>query len=110
MVPLDKVLQTPSGHAEPIFVPPPARKMPDSAPASPPPRLFKVVDLLTRQVLTEDADARAVIEVLRGVRSIVDVNVYVWQPKVETWRQLTFDERRLLWDQRADAERAEVVN
>jgi hypothetical protein len=106
MVPLDNVLRKPSEQAEPLFVPPPPA--PKAAPAPEPrrPRLFKVVDIVTRQVLIEDAHARAVTEVLSGVRSIVDVNVYVWQPKTEKWRLLTFEERRLLWESRASAERS----
>jgi hypothetical protein len=104
MVPLDSVLSTPSQRTERIFVAPPPR--PDAAPAPEPrrPRSFKVVDIVTRQVLTEDAHTRETLEILNGVRSIVDVNVYVWQPTIEKWRLLTFEERRLLWDARAVAE------
>jgi hypothetical protein len=104
MVPLDNVLRKPSEQAKPIFVPPPRRPKADPAPEPRRPRSFKVVDIVTRQVLTEGADARAVIDVLSGVRSIVDVNVYVWQPKTEKWRLLTFEERRVLWDSRPGAE------
>jgi hypothetical protein len=103
MVPLDNVLRKPSEQAKPIFVPPPRRPKADPAPKPRRPRLFKVVDIVTRQVLTEGADARAAIEVLSGVRSIVDINVYVWQPKTEQWRLLTFEERRVLWDSRPAA-------
>jgi hypothetical protein len=66
--------------------------------------LFKVVNIVTRQVLTEGAHAREALDVLAGVRSIVDVNVYVWQPTTEEWRLLSFGERRLLWDARRVAE------
>ena len=55
------------------------------------------------EVLAEDATARATIQVLNGVRSIVDVNVYVWMPATERWRLLTFDEQRLLWSHRDPA-------
>lgn len=105
MVPLDSVLRNPAEHAEPMFVPPPPRPKPEPAPEPRRPRLFKVVDIATREVLTEGAQARAAIEVLDGVRSIVDVNVYVWQPETEKWRLLTFDERRVLWDARPSAAR-----
>jgi hypothetical protein len=100
MVPLDNVLRKPSEQAKPIFVPPPRRPRADPAPETRRPRLFKIVDIVTRQVLTEGADARAAIDVLSGVRSIVDVNVYVWQPKTEKWRLLRLEERRVLWDSR----------
>jgi hypothetical protein len=100
MVPLDTVLRKPSEHTEPIYVPPPRRPK-DPPPAEPRrPRTFKVVDIMTRQVLAEDATARATIEVLNGVRSIVDVTVYVWEPTPAKWRLLTFHEQRLLWNRR----------
>ncbi len=101
MVPLDDVLSKPSQRTERIFVPPPPRPKAAPVPESRRPRLFKVVDIVTRQVLTEGAHAREALEVLNGVRSIMDVNVYVWQPTTETWRLLSFEERRLLWDARA---------
>jgi hypothetical protein len=94
----------PPEQSKPIFVPPPRRPKADRAPEPRRPRSFKVVDIVTRQVLTEGADARAVIEVLSGVRSMVDVNVYVWQPNTAKWRLLTFEERRVLWDSRPVAE------
>jgi hypothetical protein len=104
MVPLDRVLRKPSGHEQPIFVPPPPRPKPDSAPEPRRPRVFKVVDIATRQVVAQDADARAVVDVLGDVRSIVDVSVYVWQPNSDKWRLLSFDERRAFWDLRAGAQ------
>jgi hypothetical protein len=100
MVPLESVLRKPSGPGEAIYVPPPR---PPTAPAPAEarrPRLFKVVDIRSREVLAEDASVRETVEVLNGVRSIVDVNVFVWAPARETWRLLTFDEQRLLWNQR----------
>jgi hypothetical protein len=108
MVPLEKVLRKRSEHVEPIYVPPPRTPKPSSPPDPRPPRSFKIVDILTRQVLTEGATAQAAIEVLNDVRSIVDVNIYVWQPKTEKWRLLSFDERRALWDYR-DAPKREAT-
>jgi hypothetical protein len=100
MVPLETVLRKPSAHREPIYVPPPPRPKAPS-PAEPRrPRAFKVIDVMTRQVLAEDVTARATIEVLKGKRSIVDVNVYVWEPTGAKWRLLTFDEQRRLWNRR----------
>jgi hypothetical protein len=103
MVPLEKILRKPQAPG-PIYVPPP--RVPAEPPAPEPrrPRAFKVVDIMTRQVLAEDATAQATIEVLNGVRSIVDVNVYVWQPTTETWRLVSFEERRVLWDARTTAD------
>jgi hypothetical protein len=73
---------------------------PRAAPESdaPAPRRFKVVDLMTRETLAEHADARTTIDLLGQVRSVVDVNVYVWNPRRQGWRLLGFDEKRALWD------------
>ena len=99
MVPLESVEKR-SSAIEPVFVP----RKPDT-PVQPPapeprqPRRFKVVDLMTRQELADDVLAREALDVLRDARSIVDVNVYVWQEDRERWRPLTFAERRVMWDQ-----------
>jgi hypothetical protein len=103
MVPLDNVLRKRSEQVEPISVPPPRRPKPQPAPVPRGPRSFKVVDISTREVLTEGVTAHAAIEVLNDVRSIVDVNIYVWEPTAERWRLLSFEERRLLWDRRRTA-------
>lgn len=99
MVPLDRVLKHGSDTV-PGFVLP-ERRRPD-APAGPKqPYRFKIVDLMTRQVLAEDVDARTAVEVLGAARSITDVKVYVWDYEAERWRRLTFGETKALWDQRA---------
>jgi len=99
MVPLDRVLKKPAYH-EPVRVlrqpKPPAPKPPE--PRSP--RQFKVVDVMTREVLAEGADTRTTVKLLEDIRSIVDVTIWVWQPETERWRMLTFDEARSLWDYR----------
>ena len=82
MVPLDKVTENagePSGR--PLFVPRRRRPPPpiDRAPREP--RRFKVVDIVSREVLAEGAGARATLELLGGIRSSVDVNVSVWEPE-----------------------------
>src|SRR5262249_21576973 len=58
------------------------------------PRRFKVVDVLSRQVLADDAALPEALEALRGVGSVVDAKVYVWEPDEEDWRPLTLSERR----------------
>jgi hypothetical protein len=55
------------------------------------------VNVLTRQVLADDVGIDGALEALRGVRSVVDANVYVWEPEREDWRPLTMPERRTLW-------------
>ena len=99
MVPLDRVLHTGS-NSVPGFVLP-ELKPPEPGPSEPTaPRRFKVVDLLTREVLAEDADARTTVDLLEQVRSLVDVTIWVWQPETERWRMLSLEESRLLWDYR----------
>jgi hypothetical protein len=100
MVPLDRVLKKPASEPEPVRVlrrpEPPMPKAPE--PRSP--RRFKVVDVMTREVLAEGADTRATVKLLEDIRSIVDVTIWVWQPEHERWRMVTFEEARSLWDYR----------
>jgi hypothetical protein len=103
VVPLEKALA--KGGREPelnlVELRREASPEPESELQAPQPRRFKVVDLMTRETLAEDADARATIELLSEVRSIVDVQIYVWDTEGENWRMLTLDERRALWEFRA---------
>src|SRR5919198_4279309 len=105
MVPLDKVFKKPAPSREALFVPPEPAPREPQPPEPRPPLRFKLVDVMTRAVLAEGASAREALGVLDGVRSVVDVNVYVWQPKSEKWRLLTLDEKRTLWDRRKVAPR-----
>ena len=104
MVPLERLeKKLRSRGVRPAISP---KRKPPPAPAPEPraPWRFKVVDVVSRSVLAEDADAGTTLEVLRGTRSIVDVRIYVWRPKEGGWELLTFDERKILWDLReADA-------
>ena len=59
-----------------------------------------VLDTETKGTGAEMVPLDKALKVLNGVRSIVDVNVFVWQPKAQRWRLLTLDERRALWDRR----------
>jgi hypothetical protein len=100
MVPLDRVLRKPGADAVPGFVLP-ELKPAAPAPAAPrAPRQFKVVDVLTREVLVEGADARATIQRLEQVRSVVDVTIWVRNPEQERWRMLSLEEVRALWQYR----------
>jgi hypothetical protein len=81
-----------------------ARDDPDAAiePATEPeapaaPRRFRVVNVLSRQVLADDVGIAEALQALSGVGSVVDVNVYVWEPSESNWRPLTMSERRTLW-------------
>jgi hypothetical protein len=57
----------------------------------------------TRAVSADDVTARDALRALDDVRSSVDVQVYVWEPKDERWRLLTLGEQRVLWDRRQGA-------
>ncbi len=103
VVPLDAVLKKPEPKSEPIFVPPKRRPKPAPEPAPRPPRSFRVVDILSREVLADGASLRETLALLGTVRSTVDVNVRVWEPAEETWRLLSHRELQLLWERRTRA-------
>ena len=71
---------------------------PEPEPGSRAPRLFKVVDVMTREVLAEGAGTRDTVAVLRERRSVVDVSVHVWEPGAGRWQPLTQREQKMLWD------------
>ena len=99
MVPLEQVERKP-GAPEPFWVPPKPRPKPPK-PAEPrAPRRFRVIDVATRELLADGADARTTLDVLGRVRSSVDVTLYVWEPGIDAWRLLTLAEQRSLWQRR----------
>ena len=98
MVPLEKA----HGGADPrapIVVREPVAPPPKPAPERTP-RRFKVVDVMTRQTLAEDVDARGAVDALEGLRSVVDANVYTWDDGRDDWVQLSQGDRGRLWDLR----------
>jgi hypothetical protein len=97
MVPLERVTRR-SSNPEPLVVAAKPRPRPPDPPAPRAPRRFRVVDVMTRQAIVQDAGVREVIDALAGVRSIVDVDVYLWQEERERWRLLTFSERHAMWE------------
>ena len=101
MVPLERVLRKGPPESVPGFVLPPLQPPTRNQPDQRTPLEFKVMDILTRRILGEGLDARAAVEVLENVRSIVDVNVYVWEPQSDRWRMLTFGETQMLWEYRS---------
>jgi hypothetical protein len=97
MRPLDSVLREPQTAPDLALVRRAPQPRPEPAPEPPQPHRFKVVDVLTGQVEAEDARTRATVDLLKDVRSIGDVRVYVWEPDGERWRLLTLAEQRTLW-------------
>ena len=111
MVPLESVLRKPGSDAVEEFALPELRQPELDHDEPRQPRVFKVVDVMSREVLAEDADARCTVAVLEDVPSIVDVTVYVWDDRSERWRMLTFGETKALWEWRGRlAEHAEDPN
>jgi hypothetical protein len=105
MVPLEKVLERPARRAEPLFVPPKQQPRPLKEPEPRAPRRFRVVDVMTRRVLADGADGRTMLDVLRGLRSSVDVELLVWEPGDEDWRLLTLAEQQAVWELSRDGQR-----
>ncbi len=100
MVPLDRVVKKPGSTPVQGFRLPPLKPPPPAADAPRARRRFKVVDVVTREVLADGTDARATVQRLEQVRSIVNVTIWVWQPDDERWRMLSLEEARALWDYR----------
>jgi hypothetical protein len=98
VVPLESA-KTGVSSTEPVFVPrKPAKPAPPPTPARRAPRQFRVVDVMTRQSLLENGNAREAVEALRTVRSNMDVNVYVWEDERDRWRLLTLGEQATLFE------------
>jgi hypothetical protein len=101
MVPLEDTLTKPAANADVPYVPPKRPPRRQKAPEPRPPRRFKVVEVVSGDALAEDADLRTTLDVLDDVDSVVDVRVYVWQPRAASWRLLTLGEQRALHGFRA---------
>lgn len=97
MVPLEKVLKQPGSEPERRRARPVPKPRPKQAPEPAPPRRFRVIDALSREVLAEDAGAAETLELLRDIEQPVDVSIYVWERGSQEWRLLTNRERKLLW-------------
>jgi hypothetical protein len=101
MVPLDRVLKTPEPAPAPIYVPLEPAPRPAAEPSPPKPRTFKVVDVATHAVRLEGASGRELIDLLKDVRSTVDVRISEWDHEEERWRLLTLREQQAIWALRA---------
>src|SRR4051794_10839293 len=91
MVPLEKVLEQPGSDERVVRIPRRNAAAEGREPAAPGPRepyRFRVIDIMTRTVLADDVDARATVDVLEDLRSVVDVAIDVWDPESAEWRRL----------------------
>lgn len=97
MVPLEKAL-APNRAEQKLalfrFNRPPR---PTEAPEPPAPLLFKVVNVLSSEVLAEGVGARETVELLEGMSSMLDARIFQWMAKTGRWRLLTLDESKALW-------------
>ena len=100
MVPLDRVQKREEPKPERIWVPPKRRPRAPEPPAPKVPRRFRVVDVVTREVLADDAEVRTLLTVLGGVEHVHDVNVFVWEPEDDRWRLLSLAEQDTVWQRR----------
>jgi hypothetical protein len=99
VVPLESVTRKPEPGAKKRLAAP-KKRLPkrEKQPAPRLPRRFKVVDLMSSEVLAEGAGMRATLDVLGEVHSPVDVRIFVWDDKADGWRLLTLSEQRAMWD------------
>jgi hypothetical protein len=101
VVPLESVRTNAPSRSQAVFVPrKPSRAPKPQAPPLREAHRFRIVDLVTRETLADGASTAEAVEVLRELRSPVDVNVYLWREQPGHWRLLTQGEKRALWDLR----------
>ena len=68
------------------------------SPSEPPAKTtFRVVDVLSGEVLGEDLDARDAVEALAGMRTALDARVYLRHGANARWRLLSLADTRRLW-------------
>jgi hypothetical protein len=110
MVPLRDAREGTAARPEPELVSPAMRRQRRTADPEPrAPRRFRVVNVMTRAVLADDADLRTTLTVLAGIKRSVDVAVHVWEPKRDRWRLLTLGEQNELWRRRGAVARDAAV-
>ncbi|HXW59604.1 MAG TPA: hypothetical protein VEJ23_09040 [Solirubrobacteraceae bacterium] len=66
-------------------------------PEPPAPLRFKVVDVMSAQVLGADVSAREAVQLLEGMRSVLDARIFVWGADTGRWRLLSLEESKTLW-------------
>jgi hypothetical protein len=97
VVPYEKTLQRARIEQELALVELDRTPRPRRPAAPPEPLRFKVVNVLSSQVLADGAGAREAVQALERMRSALDARIYVWSTKKDRWRLLTLEERRVLW-------------
>ena len=95
MVPLERITKHPPTPA-PLVVAPKRRTPRKETPKPRARRGFRVLDVMTRQHLVENGNPRETMEALETVRSVLDVNIYIWDEEQERWLLLPFSEQRAM--------------
>jgi hypothetical protein len=95
--PLEPARATPDDERDLALVtlerpPRPAPEEPQTEPLR-----LKVVDVLGARTLGEDVDVREAVRLLEGVRSALDVRVFVRAGADAKWRLIGRDELKTLW-------------
>jgi hypothetical protein len=62
-----------------------------------PPLRFKVVDVMSAQVLAQGIGARATVDLLEGMQRVTDARIFLWIETTGRWRLLTLAEQKALW-------------
>lgn len=97
VVPYEKTLRPARREEELALVDLGGPARPAAEPQPPAPLLFKVVNIMSSQVLAEGVSAREAVRVLEGLRSVLDARVFQWVADTRRWRLLTLDEAKALW-------------
>jgi hypothetical protein len=69
----------------------------EAAPEPTRPSLFKVVDVMSSQVLAEGVGALQTVQVLEEMDSLLDARIFQWMEATRRWRLLTLDECKAFW-------------
>jgi hypothetical protein len=70
---------------------------PPRSPAPAQPLRFRVVSVMSSQVLADDVSAKEAVEALEGLRSVLDARIFAWAPERRRWRLLSLEESKALW-------------
>ena len=100
MIPLEQAERKEEPERERLWVPPKRTARVPPPPEPPAPRRFRVLDVVTRELLLDDGSARETLALLGGVEHMNDVNLYVWEPDDERWRLLSIAVQRVVWERR----------
>src|ERR1700730_9629142 len=97
VVPLEKALKKPSSEQElaVVALERPPRAVEPTEPLAP--LKFKIVDVRSSRELADGIDTRETVDLLKDIRSVIDIRIYVWMRLAERWRLLTLAEQKTLW-------------